>query len=174
LLLYLCQLVYFRKKACTHPALQWPSAAPVWHFAVFVSPVLQQACAEDYRRILRPDLHPEAAANGSSDTAASLSDGLAEDNVTMLNMLRKDGLLSGPLLLAVQLYLNKAGCKGLDLSSSSKGKGKRQDGSSGGGAALDAAAALSVLSQLSDRQQVTLRIFLLKVSCGVRLEFHGL
>jgi hypothetical protein len=130
-----------------------------------------QACAEDYRRILRPDLHPEAAANGSSDAAASLSDGLAEDNVTMLNLLHKDGLLSGPLLLAVQLYLNKAGCKSLQVvSSSSKGKGKRQDGSSGGGAALDAAAALSVLSLLSDRQQVTLRIFLLKVSCGLSLQ----
>jgi hypothetical protein len=84
----------------------------------------------------------------------------------MLSELRKDGLLSGPLLLAVQLYLKKAVSTCLDLSSiSSEGKGKRQDGSSGGGAALDADAALSVLSQLSERQQVELRSFLLRVSC---------
>jgi hypothetical protein len=153
-----------------HTASNAEPDVPQSSVVLFFFVLLQQACREDYRRIVRPHLHPEAAANGSSDAAASFSDGLAEDNVTMLSELHKDGLLSGPLLLAVQLYLNKAVGKGLDLSSSSsgggsssKGKGKRQDGGSSS-AALDAAAALSVLSQLSERQQVELRLFLLKVS----------
>lgn len=88
----------------------------------------------------------------------------------MLCMLDKDGLLSGPLLLALQLYLNKAVGKCLDLGSGSggvadaNGKVKRQDSSNGGGAAINSAAALMVLTQLSEQQQLELRLFLLKVS----------
>jgi hypothetical protein len=110
----------------------------------------QQASSKDYARILQPHLHAVAAANGSGDDADSFSDGLAEDNATMLSMLRKDGLLAGPLLLALQLYFNKA--------VGSKGKG------GGSGAKLDRAAALKLLTQLSEQQQLELRRFLLHVS----------
>jgi hypothetical protein len=118
----------------------------------------QQASSKDYARILQPHLHADAAANGSVDDVDSFSDGLAEDNATMLGMLRKDGLLAGPLLLALQLYFNKAVGSCLELSSSSKGKG------GGSGAKLDRAAALKLLTQLSEQQQLELRRFLLHVS----------
>jgi hypothetical protein len=123
----------------------------------------QQASSEDYQRILQPHLQ-EAAANGSSDDAATFTDGLSEDNVTMLSMLRKDGLLAGPLLLALQLYLNKAVGSCLDLNSSSGGGSSKAKGKQQGSTALDRAAALSVLTQLAEQQQLELRAFLLQVS----------
>lgn len=120
-----------------------------------------QASSEDYVRILQPHMQ-DAAANGSAEDAASFTDGLAEDNATMLGMLRKDGLLRGPLLLALQLYLSKAAGTCLDLSSSSsKAQAKQQGRSSSSGVEFDREAALGVLRQLPEGRQLELRQFLL-------------
>lgn len=118
--------------------------------AVPVSPC--QACMQDYELMLWPHMvdQPEAASagNGASDPAPSHSDGLAEDNTTMLSMLHADKLLVGPLLLAVQLFLQRAERVCLDVKAKQFHR-----------------AALGVLEGLELQQQLELRQFLCQV-CG--------
>jgi hypothetical protein len=115
-------------------------------------------------QLLQQMMEPEQqAANGVSSSSSSaaagadgssqpgISNGLVEDSVLMLQMLRRAKLLvPGPLLLALQAYLTAAADRPLPVP--------RKEG-----AQLQAAQVQEVLSALSRQQQLELRSFLLQV-----------
>jgi hypothetical protein len=85
-----------------------------------------------------------------------MSDGLLQDNLTMLTMLQAGGLLSGPALLALQLYLVRHTGSPAKLGKPGKGQAGKAD--------AHHSTWQTKLEELQEPQQVSLRCFLLRVS----------
>eukprot|EP00775_Hariotina_reticulata_P010946 gene10946-11100_t len=122
---------------------------------VIYSYLLGKASRQLHKVIRHPEAEDCLVAGG--EASSSMTDGLLQDNLTMLTMLQAGGMLSGPALLALQLYLVRHTGSPAKLGKPCKGKAGKADDHLRRWQAK--------LAELQEPQQVSLRWFLLQLVC---------